>query len=331
MKHWKETGELLSRVVRLFEAGGHAALATVVKVEGSAYRRPGAKFLVEEGGATAGSVSGGCLEADVEEAALEVIRSGKPKLLRYETGDDASVFGLGMGCNGTTEILVAPATAPEAVETAREILELLSGEEAFSVSTAVRGESAGLPTLHAPGAAVPAASADRFVERFTPPPALLVFGAGHDAVPLCAFAAEAGFRVTVVDHRAAALAKEKFPAAFRLVCRRSSDGLAGLPGGPRSFAVVKTHSFSTDREWVGHLLAAGVPYLGLLGPRARAEKILAQFGPVPDGRVFAPVGLDLGAEGPEQVAIAIVAELLAVHSARQPSSLREKEGAIHAV
>jgi xanthine/CO dehydrogenase XdhC/CoxF family maturation factor len=331
VKHWKETGELLSRAVRLSEAEKRAALATVVRIEGSSYRRPGAKFLVEEEGGTAGGVSGGCLEADVREVALQVIRSGQPKLLRYETGsDDASVLGLGLGCNGTIEILVAPATTREAVDAAREILDLLSGDEAFVVSTPLRGEGAGRPAVHGPGAPAPRAGDNLFVETLAPPPPLVVFGAGDDAMPLCSFATEAGFRVTVVDQRPAALTRERFPGAFRLVPRRPAEGMTGIPAGPRAFAVVKTHGFAQDREWVRLLLEAGVPYVGLLGPRARGARILSQVGGESGGRVFTPVGLDLGAEGPEQVAIAIVAELLAVRSSRQPWSLREKEGSIHA-
>src|SRR5215831_13541287 len=138
MKHWKETAEILARAARVAEAGGRAAVAMVVRIEGSAYRRPGAKFLVEESGATAGSVSGGCLEGDVREVALEVLRSGEPRLLRYETGDDESVFGLGLGCNGTVEIFVRDATSPEALETSREILDLLRGDRPFAVSTVLR-------------------------------------------------------------------------------------------------------------------------------------------------------------------------------------------------
>jgi xanthine dehydrogenase accessory factor len=329
VKHWKETSEILARVVRLAETGSRAAIATVVRIEGSAYRRPGAKFLVEEEGPTAGSVSGGCLEGDVREVALEVMRSGEPRLLRYETGDDESVFGLGLGCNGTVEIFVRSASGPSALETSREILELLRGDRRFAVSTVIRGERAGAVAVHASGDA-PSPSEEIFVESFTPPPTLLVFGGGDDAIPLAAYAADAGFRVTVVDHRPSARGPERFPPAVRVETRRPEEGTAGLPVGPRAFAVVKMHSFAHDREWSRRLLDAGVPYIGLLGPRARGRKILEQIGVEAGDRVFAPVGLDLGAEGPEQVAIAIVGELLAVHASRQPSSLREKEGAIHA-
>ena len=329
VKHWKETAEVLARVARLAETGGRAALATVVRIEGSAYRRPGAKFLIEETGGTAGSISGGCLEGDVREVGLEVLRSGEPRLLRYETGDDDSVFGLGLGCNGTVEIFVRPATTPEALEASREIWERLGGDRPFAVSTAIRGDAAGRVAVHDDGSA-PAASEDLFVETFTPPPALLLFGGGDDAIPLAAYAADSGFRVTVVDHRPAALAPGRFPPEIRVEARRPEDGTAGLPLGPRAYAVAKMHSFAHDREWTKRLLEDGVPYIGLLGPRARGRKILAQLGVEAGERVFAPIGLDLGAEGPEQVAIAIVGELLAVHAAKQPWSLREKEGAIHA-
>ena len=321
---------MLARVARLAEAGGRAAIATVVRIEGSAYRRPGAKFLVEESGETAGSVSGGCLEGDVREVALEVLRTGEPRLLRYETGDDDSVFGLGLGCSGTVEIFVRPATTPRALEASREILDLLAGDRPFAVATTIRGPEAGTVAVLAGGGAAPAASEDTFIERFSPPPALVIFGGGDDAIPLAAYASDAGFHVTVVDHRSAALGPGRFAAGTRLDARRPEAGTAGLPLGPRAFAVVKMHSFAHDREWTRRLLDAGVPYVGLLGPRERGRKILAQIGAEAAERVFAPVGLDLGAEGPEQVAIAIVGELLAVHASRQPWSLREKEGAIHA-
>jgi xanthine dehydrogenase accessory factor len=232
MKHWKETAEVLERAVRLAQEGHRTVLAKVVRIEGSAYRRPGAKFLVEMDGRTSGSISGGCLEADVKEAALEVIRGGAPRVLRYETStDDRSVFGLGMGCSGAIEIFVQSAAEGEGLESARAICELLSGESPFAVSTVVKGPNATGRALVVAAEGVRAGStgdaaldgeiskrgADRlarresvldragpseiFTEVLLPPPHLIVFGAGDDAISLCRFAADAGFRVTVVDHR----------------------------------------------------------------------------------------------------------------------------------
>ncbi|HKF45655.1 MAG TPA: XdhC family protein [Thermoanaerobaculia bacterium] len=356
MKHWKETGELLSRAAELKDKGRTAALATVVRIEGSAYRRPGAKFLVEDDGKTSGGVSGGCLEEDLREAALRAIRDGQARLLHYETGsDDQAVFGLGLGCNGSVDVFLQ--TAPEG-DAPRKVLERLGGESPFAIATVLEGQRAGRSLVLGAEGILAGTSGDAgldreilrraadllarrrssletiedarvFIEVLAPPPHLAVFGAGDDAIPLCAYASDAGFRVTVVDHRAALVTRERFPAASRLLVERPGEGSGQIPITPRSYAVVKTHSFAYDRQWAGLLLATEIPYVGMLGPRARSREILRQLGLSEDDRVRGPVGLDLGADGPEQIAVAIVAEILAVHSSREPWPLREKEGAIH--
>ncbi len=157
-----------------------------------------------------------------------------------------------------------------------------------------------------------------------------MIGANDDAIPICAYASDIGFRVAVVDHRPALLAAERFPGAAARLALRPEEDAGALALGPRTYAVVKTHSFAQDRDWTRRLLDGGVPYVGLLGPRARTQEILRQIGAEAADRVYGPVGLDLGAEGPEQVALSIVAELLAAHTSREPAHLREKESAIHA-
>jgi xanthine/CO dehydrogenase XdhC/CoxF family maturation factor len=376
MKHWQETSQIVGRVTELAAAGRRAALATVVRIDGSAYRRPGAKLLVEESGATRGGVSGGCLEADVREIAMTVMRDGEPRLRHYETGDDdRTVWGLGLGCNGSVDIFIQPVTSGDTVDAARHLRTLLAGDAPFALSTVVRGPSAVLGRMLVAGDAPLAGSTgspalDRviarraealvaagesecydieptgldiestagvFTEVHVPPPRLVICGAGDDAMPLAAHASQIGYRVTVVDHRPAYLSPERFPDAER-IDRRPDDGLEGLPLGPRTHLVVMTHSFAHDREWVGRLLLTDVPYVGLLGPRARGDEILEQIGTTDarigatgKDRLFAPVGLDLGADGPEQIAVSILAELLAVRAASVPRHLREKEGVIHAV
>lgn len=372
MIHWKETTEVLARLAALGAAGRRAALATVVHISGSAYRRPGAKLLVEEAGGTLGSVSGGCLEADVREVAQAVLASGTPTLRHYSTGSDEDmVWGLGLGCNGLVDVLVQPASTGPLGEVAARLQELLSGDAPFALATLVEGEGLGRVLLLEPegglrgslGAAEldalvaerasallddRASAADRllaprarsgvhelagravFVEPFQPPPYLLVCGAGDDAIPLVAYAADAGFRVLVADHRPALLAPARFPQAARLVAARPDDTDLALPPAARSFAVVKTHSLVHDREWVRRLLAAGVLYAGVLGPRERTLSILRDVGAEGDERVFGPVGLDLGADGPWQVATSVVAELLAVTARRAPRHLAQRQEAIHA-
>jgi xanthine/CO dehydrogenase XdhC/CoxF family maturation factor len=360
VKHWQETARSLSEVARLTEAGKRAAVATVVRIRGSAYRRPGAKLLVREDGTTSGSVSGGCLEADVREVALTVLRGGRPRLLHYDTSsDDRVVFGLGLGCNGAVDVFVQSASMPAFARSAARIRELLGGDEPFSITTALDGDAAGRTLVVAAEGAPSGSAGDPaldeevarlaaeltrrgetavheldglrlFTEVLTPPPRLVVFGAGDDAVPLARTAQDVGFRVAVVDHRPAALADERYPDEIRRFALRPEHGVGTLPLGARTFAVVKTHSLGLDREWVRMLLRTEVPYIGVLGPRARIEELLRQLEAARDGRIFGPVGLDLGTDGPEQVAVSVVAELLAVVAGRAGRHLRDREGPIHA-
>ena len=362
MNHWKETAEILTRLAELKGAGRRAALATVTHIVGSAYRRPGAKFLIEETGDTLGSVSGGCLEADVREVAKGVLATGRPSLRHYSTGaDEDIVWGLGLGCNGLVDVFVEAATEGPLAELADTVRGLLTGDSPFAIMTVVDGgEPLGATLVLAPDGAVHGslgsaelnrlageqakallpkgrsglqAIGDRaiFFELLPPPPHLIVCGAGDDARPLVAYAADAGFRVTVLDHRPALLDKDWFPQAAQLVLARPTDQGIVLPPAARSLAVVKSHSLAIDREWARRLLTAGVPYVGMLGPHARTESILSEIGMTGDDRVYGPVGLDLGADGPRQVALSIVAELLAFIAGREPRHLTHRKEAIHAV
>jgi xanthine dehydrogenase accessory factor len=359
VKRWKETGDLLARLAALAAGGRRAALATVVGIVGSAYRRPGAKFLVEDDGRTSGSVSGGCLEADVREHALHAIRTGVPRLLHYDTGsDDRTVWGLGLGCNGSVDVFVQPATTPSALAIFSALQAALGADAPLTLTTILEGPDAGRCVLASEGRVLassvdPAAKQKRrttpeddaaeakqavrsrpkpraFTETLVPPPHLVVCGAGDDARPLVAYAADIGFRVTVVDHRRGYLSRDRFPAAAALrELRPEDEGCLTLPIGPRTAAVVMTHSLAKDGEWLRRLLAGGAFYIGLLGPRERAARLAGEAG-AERLRVFGPVGLDLGAEGPEQIAISVLAELLALIAGRSPKHLRDREAAIHA-
>jgi xanthine dehydrogenase accessory factor len=362
MNHWKESAEIVARLAELKAAGRRAALATVVRIAGSAYRRPGAKLLIEETGGTLGAVSGGCLEADVREVAMAVLATGTPALRHYNTGGEDIVFGLGLGCNGLVDVFVQPATQGPLADLAEPLRQLFAGDAPFALATVVEGgEDLGATLAIAPGGNVhgslglvdcdleaiehaarllPAgrselaeiAGREVFFELQAPPSHLVVCGAGDDARPLVAYAADAGFRVTLLDHRPALLDAARFPqAACRLLARPEEPEVA-LPPAARSLAVVMTHSLAHDREWVRRLLVAGLPYVGVLGPRARTESILQAIGArEEDGeRVFGPVGLDLGADGARQVAVSIVAELLAFTARREARHLCARRGAIHA-
>lgn len=364
MNHWKETAEILSRLAELRAAGRRAALATVVQISGSAYRRPGARFLIEDSGDTLGSVSGGCLEADVREVARQqVLETGTPSLRHYSTGNDEDmVWGLGLGCDGQIDVFIQPATSGPLASLAPLLRELVAGDSPFALLTVVDGENLGSMSVAGPEGTLHGSlgsvdldehaleTADRalasgrsslqtiagrgvFVEVLPPPPHLIVCGAGDDARPLVAYAADAGFRVTLVDHRPALLDPAAFPQAAQRLLARPEDQEIALPPPERSLAVVKNHSLAIDREWIRRLLAAGLPYVGVLGPKARTDSILSEIGAAEADiqRIFGPVGLDLGADGPRQVAISIVAELLAFIARRKPRHLHESKEPIHAL
>lgn len=360
MKNWKETADVLERVAQLAHDGQGSAIATVIDISGSAYRRPGAKLLVSERGDSMGGVSGGCLEADVREIARGVIRTGAPRLLHYDTGaDDQTVWGLGLGCFGSVDIFVQSAATPSRAVVLERVRGLLSRDDPFAVATLVAGSGEvgrsvavsvrGLEAAahgdeldramgRAAGAALTGGAStitdlDQgrvFTDVLLPPVPLIVCGAGDDARPLVGFAAACGFAVTVVDHREAYLSRERFPDARQLVTLRAGERPDALHVDRRTLVVVQTHSLEHDREWLRRFLQTDVCYIGLLGPRARRDRVLGQLGAVDANRVFGPVGLDLGADGPEQVAISVIAELLAVRTGREPAHLRDRGAAIHA-
>src|SRR5262245_25734441 len=246
MKNRRETAEILDRVAELASRGRRCALATVVRIAGSSYRQPGAKLLIEDDGQTRGGVSGGCLEADVREIALHAIGSGVSQLLHYDTGsDDNTVWGLGLGCNGSVDIFVQPASDSFVSDVLPLIRARLEKLETFAVSTIVDGpsdvgrsvvvgesmaDSAGttgiehqIARLAVAALAEGRSSADAldsslvFTEVLKAPPRVIVCGAGDDAQPLVKYASEAGFDLTVVDHRPAYLSAARFPLARRLL------------------------------------------------------------------------------------------------------------------
>ncbi len=359
MKQWLETREVLDFLARVREAGQRAALATVVRVRGSAYRHESAKLVVAEDGSTAGNVSGGCLEQDVREVALQVIRKGEPELRSYcSSADEIAAWDLGVGCEGQVDVYV------ERAEARPRERALLDGRRSFVVCTLLDGKGergkgkrvvvtpdgvdgdlgsgdvnrkattrarelleAGESGIHE------IAGRSIFFDVLVPPPQLVVLGAGDDARPLVRFAADVGFRVVVVDRRPGYLTRERFPGAAALVESAGDELEAVLPLDAECYAVVMNHNFADDQAYVRALMKTPVAYVGLLGPRQRTERILrnlAAEGPMDEGRVYGPVGLDIGTDGAEQVALAVIAEILAVRSGRRARSLRERRAAIHA-
>ncbi len=334
------------------EAATGAVLVTLVRAEGSSYRRPGARLLMAPGTVEhAGTLSGGCLEAEVIKKAPWMVRDGA-RVERYSmVFDDTAEIPFGLGCGGTVELLFESADAPEGRALLEAMEGSLAGREAVVVSF-LPGGGRGLRRLivGADGTVLfksPALSDDkiacaqrltpgeeyegRFVERLTAPRKLFVFGAGDDARPVVELASAVGFAVTVADGRKQLARAERFPRARRVVAlgEDPASGAAGLGIGPEDAVVLMTHSYEQDRALLAAMLPVGPRYLGLLGAKHRSSLLVSEAAAMLERtvaecceRLFAPVGMDLGGDGPEAIALAIVAEVHGVVHGRLGSSLR---------
>jgi xanthine dehydrogenase accessory factor len=343
--------------------GRDAVLATVVHVAGSAYRRPGARLLLEPGGQRIGSVSGGCLEGEIAKKAWWWTESSPTSLRVFDTtSEDDAIWGFGLGCNGVVQVLIervsAPATAQflEFVEEAQRLRkpvaiatvvrsftdsELRLGQRLLAGSGPIRGE---LAVCHQAETLAGCASevlhsrrsqfmslynADLFIEYLPPSPSLVILGARNDAQPLVMIAKEIGYHVTVADAHPANLWLERFPGADSVVLLAEGDLARCLQIDPNVAVVLMTHSYELDLRWLPCILAFEPRYLGLLGPRTRAERLFAELGRSMPRYVHAPVGLDIGGESPATVALSIVAEIQAVFEGRCGKMLKHKRGPIH--
>ena len=343
---------LISPLLPLFEreraAGRALALAIVVQTRGSTYRKPGALMLIERGGGYAGLLSGGCLESDLREHASRVIDTGKAHLVTYDTGGtDDALWGLGVGCEGAMQILLLQVGPANDWQPLTWFADAHAQRRPAAAAVVVESDRVGLPAgsvlLPADAPAARAAPADlrdavrallqRTLEArralqleaadlprilavpLALPPRLLVLGGGPDAQPLVDIAARLAWQVTVYDHRPAYARPEHFPAAEHVVLGRPEELPSQLDPGQFDAAVVMSHHLTSDEQYLRLLAARPVPFVGLLGPAIRREKLLHDLGADATGlagRLRSPVGLDLGGRQPESIALSIVAQIHAI-------------------
>ena len=356
----RETERILAAIRQAQRTATRVAIATVVRVKGNAYRREGARIVVRGDGSYECLLSGGCLEPAVADAAARVIASGEPVIIDYNLADD-SIWGLGIGCSGAVDVLIErveddavtrawldvlergePAVLITPLSTLPgrllvrengETLGSLNEEWLDAEATAVARE--GLRLSAARCGAVQIGGVELFFEISEPPAELVVFGAGPDAIPLARQARDLGFLVTVVDPRAAMLAVDRFPGA---VLREAHHGAFAdlVPLSRRSHVVVMNHHLERDAQSLRYALASEVPYIGVLGPHARYVRLLARLheeGALLDAeslaRVRSPVGLALGAETPEEIAVSILGELIALRRGFEGGFLSGREASLH--
>lgn len=351
LEHWRQN------------ASAPGVLATVVHVQGSAYRRPGARMLLLEDGRRIGSISGGCLEGDLSKKAWWWTSSGKPAVRVYDTSsDEDAVWEFGLGCNGVIDVLLERIDSPAAQELLGFALEARASRTGAIVGTVIRcgrssNVSIGDRLFYRPGvcsrgelkqfesALLPAMNRalnrrssclvhlddlDVFIEWIGAPQRLFLFGAGHDAQPVVELATSLGWAVTVADGRTAYTCKERFPKASSVFLIPPSADISKLGIDRDSAVVLMTHNFPQDQRLLRQILPCEPRYLGLLGPLRRTERLFNQLGLNPaDFNVHAPVGLDIGADSPEAIALSIVSELQSVLAGREGGFLRLRREKIH--
>ncbi len=377
-------------LVEAFDAsnskGERCALATVVSVEGSSYRRPGARMLVCEGGTSTGTISAGCLEADVVEHAKRVIRAGEAMLVEYDTAStsDEMAWGLGLGCNGTVRVLVEPlderspyiaalrrscasaaddarvavatvfhhassrpAPWTEQVEIGSRLFVNEDGEAARhnlsgDVAVAIEGDTRALSLEGASGVRVyerDGCTTKVFIETLLPPVPLVIFGAGHDALPVVELARGLGWQTEVVDPQARPASLSRLALADKVTLSRPEEIGSRVMVTPRTLALLMSHNYSHDLALLRFLLASPARYIGVMGPRKRTERMLSELASGEDpfrpeeadlARLYSPAGLDIAANAPAEIALSIIAEMRAVLDGRRGGMLRERRGSIHA-
>ncbi len=336
--------EILPDIEQWLADGKQVALATVVKVYGSAPRPLGSKMAVSSVGDMVGSVSAGCVEGNVFQHAQEVLKTGKPKLMEYGITDEMAFEAVGLLCGGNIDVYIEPLDT----EIFSILKEALTAQKLVSLATVLGGAHAGEKLLVFPdgrtagnlGAltdAVCAAAiaqmktqhterhtfqtesgeADVFVEIYPPPQRLIVIGAVHIAMVLATFAKALGFRTIVIDPRDVFASRDRFPQVDELVVQFPADALSAIQLDEGCYLVFVSHNAEFDNPALKIALNSPARYIGALGSRrthAKRVEALTEMGlsAAQIARIHAPIGLDLGAKGPEEIALSIMAEIIAV-------------------
>lgn len=347
------------------------ALATVVQVDGSAYRRPGARMLVSEDGELTGAISGGCLEGDALRKAQTVIFQQKSMLVTYDTTDeDDQKFGVGLGCNGIIHVLIEPIDYQN-TNNPVELLKIAIQDRVssrlitvFSVKYS-KQEQVGTRVLLKEDQVYGAKEklenplwnqivkelrdndlgthiirkyqafdeVQVFMESIKPAIRILLFGAGNDTLPLAKMADLLGLEVFLIDGRKNLATTQRFPTIKKIITGSGDEVVGQLEVDDRSAALLMTHNFEYEAQVLEGLRQLDLPYIGILGPKKKSEKLIERLErngmAVDRASIYSPMGLDIGAEGSEEIALSILAEVKAVLAKKQGTFLRDKNGPIH--
>lgn len=369
----KEAEDIIKAYDEAVLAGKKTALATVVHVDGSSYRRPGARMLITEEGTLTGAISGGCLEGDALRKALLVIMQQQSMLVTYDTSDEEdAVIGLGLGCNGIIQVLIEPLQAEKANNPVSLLKAITSQRKKAALVTLfcledkknpqpgtcmllteegnTLGHSFYLSEVLMAGAqqaiqqrqssfhnyVTEKQSFTAFTAFLQPAVSLVIIGAGNDILPLTAMAEILGWKMTIIDGRPAYAKKERFPASCSVLLAKPEQVLEQITLDDRTAVVLMTHNYNYDCSMLQALAKKSFVYAGMLGPKKKLERMLTElrqkgveFTAAQSAAIHSPVGLDIGAETPEEIALSIVAEIKAVFAGALPIPLKNNNTPIH--
>lgn len=364
----KEITDIVKAYQRANRQQLQTVLATVVHVEGSAYRQPGARMLITERGELTGAISGGCLEGDALRKALLVIQQQRSQLLTYDTNDEEdNTLGIGLGCNGIIHILLEPVNAEDPFNPVMLLAQLLEQRQPGVVVTLFnlqnrRAVQPGTCLVQVAGKTIYNNSGDPawlnntaqaffkkqsvifsrdeitgLIAYYPPPIQLLVAGAGNDVLPLANIAAILGWSTHVADGRPGYATPERFPSADSAVTAKASDILNKWKPDAFTAVVLMTHNYRYDLVLLQHFIQTTVPYIGVLGPAKKLQRMITELEDsgttvsfIQREKIYGPAGLDLGAETSEEIALSVISEVKAAIAATNAAPLRAKSTTIHA-
>jgi len=369
----KEIADIIASYDEAVKAGKKTALATVVHVEGSSYRRPGARMLITEEGLLTGAISGGCLEGDALRKALLVIMQQQAMLVSYDTSDEEdAVIGMGLGCNGIIQVLIEPLDANKANNPIALLKIVAQKDQQIALVTLfcladkknpqpgtcflldeegmVAGESIYLKDQLMAGAKDALRNRQSsfhnyskdpfqftvFTEYIPPAISLVIIGAGNDILPLVTMAGILGWKTTIADGRPAYAKKERFPASCSVLLAKPAEVLDKLAIHNHSAILLMTHNYNYDKAMLAALSKKDMMYTGMLGPKKKLDRMRVELGeegihftPAQLARIHSPVGLAIGAETAEEIALSILAEIKAVFSDANAIPLKDYTQPIH--
>lgn len=372
-----EIAEIISVYDRVRARGQSCVLATVVHLQGSSYRRPGARMLVLDDGTMIGAISGGCLEGDALKKAFLTFSEKQSRLVTYDTSDeeDASV-GVQLGCEGVIHILFEYIDTSSAINPL-EILRKTQSKRQTSIVVTLfdpqhkKNQQIGTCYVREENGDITSNLSDKnllelldsierkqreaqqsafvsleinnviskaFIEYIEPLPALIIAGAGNDSLPILQIAQTLGWEVTITDARKSAANADRFAGGCQVIVSNPETFLNEVRIDTRTVVVLMTHNFRYDMQLLKAFIKTEVPYIGVLGPRKKLNKMLQELeadgmelDPELLSRIYGPTGLDIGAETAAEIALSIIAEIQAVLKNKNGHMLRLKKDVIHSL